>query len=923
MLSSSLPQMITVSDYKPLLVSEVFDRKGEKIGEFSREKRTLVTYENIPKHLIEAFVAAEDSSFFRHDGLNYLAMVRAFLANLKAGRKVQGGSTITQQIARSLLLSSEKTYIRKIKEVILAHRMEKNLSKKEILYLYLNQIYLGQKAYGVEAASQTYFHKSVKDLNVAESALLAGLPQAPSRYSPLSNPHKAKERQRYVLSRMAEEGFISVEEAKSQAQKPVQIFVFKSYQELAPFYLETLRQLLIAKLGENVVFDQGIKIYTGLDLSKQKAAQREIQLGLRALDKRQGFRGAQKNLTMMDTNTENSSTSKVAEFLLQTRNELMDDFSPEKTLHPDGTIDHRGPLNLSGKDKEGRALPALAAYISVGKIVKAVVTKIDDKWGLVQVRFAENKGLIDFDTMRWARKPDTSLSPEAAQIKKPSEALKIGDLIDVRVVGKSFSSQRINKELLLLKKAKKKKEGERPDLPDFIQFAQVELEQEPISESALVSFDVKTGEIIALVGGSDFSRSQFNRALQALRQTGSAFKSLVYASALDKNYTPASLLMDVPLVYDESENKSGVKGKTEEGQDAESLVSKKWKPENHSKSFSGEVLFRNALIRSLNVPTVKLIENIGVDWVATYARRLGIFSPLNRDFTLALGSSGVTVYEMTKAFSVLANKGKRIHPLLIHRVVSQNKQNLLEEVSLDERFSAEVSALEKDFETRRLEYLSQQGVTTAAPKDAVRHDAKDAIRHDGENQEPPGGEKGDVAQQLAANKKIIPPIFFSDPDQVLKPQTAFVTTTLLQGVIDEAGGTGGAARALDRPVAGKTGSTSGYYDAWFIGYTPDIVSGVWVGFDEERSLGRGEVGGKAALPIWLGYMKAAHEGLPVRSFDVPEGIVFANIDNETGKLASESSKLVVRQAFIEGTEPQEKSHSESSDERQNFYREDL
>ena len=345
--NADLPQMIQLADYKPLLVSEVYDRNGKKIGEFFREKRLLTPYEKVPKHVVQAFVAAEDDTFFRHTGINYLAMVRAFLANIKSGRKSQGGSTITQQVARSLLLSSEKTYGRKIREVLLAQKMEKSLSKEDILYLYLNQIYLGQGAHGVGAAAQVYFRKDVSQLTVPEAAILAGLPQAPSRYSPITNPSSAKERQRYVLGRMAEVGFITKPDAEKYAAQPVKLFVWQNFKELAPSYLETVRQMLVTEIGEEEVLDKGVKIYTGLDLDKQTKAQEQVQSGLRALDKRQGFRGPTKNIT---------DSQAIAELLLQSRNELMDEASPERILKADGTFDPRGPLNLTGRPK-GRSAP--------------------------------------------------------------------------------------------------------------------------------------------------------------------------------------------------------------------------------------------------------------------------------------------------------------------------------------------------------------------------------------------------------------------------------------------------------------------------------------------------------------------------------------------------------------------------------------
>ncbi|MCB0366036.1 MAG: transglycosylase domain-containing protein [Bdellovibrionales bacterium] len=918
--STNLPKLITVEDYEPLLVSEVYDRGGNKIGEFFREKRMLVPYKDTPPQLIQAFTSAEDSSFFQHGGINYIATIRALIANIRAGRKVQGGSTITMQVARSLLLSREKTYTRKIKEVMLSYRMEKNLSKQDILYLYLNQIYLGQGAYGIGAAADIYFRKPVNELTLPEMALLAGLPQAPSRYSPIYNPSAAKERQLYVLGRMAEDGYVTTEEAKRAGEEPLQVYVRKDYKELAPFYLETVRQMVIKKLGEIMVLDKGIKIYTGLDLQKQVEAQNQVRNGLRSVDKRQGFRGPKESL---------QNPEDVAKFLRKSRDELMDEASAVRIIQADGTIQEKGELDLDGQDDQGNPLPTIPPYLSVDQIVPAVVMKVDDTWGLVHVRFCESKGLIDFESMKWARQPDPGVRFDQGEISKPSEALKAGDVIEVRLIGRTFSSQAVEDHLNTLKKKAGKNWKEPEDLPDFKLHAHVELEQEPSVEGALVAIDQNSEDVLALVGGYDFTRSEFNRALQAARQTGSAFKSLVYAAALDKGYTPATSILDSPIVYEEEDTEV-------QDVDADEIITKKWKPLNHSKRFMGETLFRKALIRSLNVPTVKIIEKIGVDWVANYARRLGVFSPLNYDFTMALGSSGVTLYEMTKMFSIFGRMGKKVTPRLIHKVEDQTGKILLEEVTLDDRFEAELAMQNKEFEMRREAYLrfkkSRQPTkdeTSADTEDRGNDPEKDPQEVTTTNKDINVAQPGaDYMLKLEEFGKVIdlrkePPLYFEDPGQLMDTQTAYIATSLLQGVVEEEGGTGRAARAVGRPVAGKTGSTSGYYDAWFIGYSPDISTGVWVGYDEEKSLGKGEVGGRAALPVWIEFMKFAHEGLPVRNFSVPDGIVFANIDNETGKLASASSTDVVRQAFKEGTEPGEAGTENTSQEEKNFFKEDL
>lgn len=708
---STLPQMITLDDYQPLLVSKVFDRNGKSIGEFFRQRRVLVPYKDIPKDVVNAFLAAEDDSFFQHNGINYLAILRAQLANMRAGHTVQGGSTITQQVAKTMMLSNERTILRKVKDVLLAMEMEDHLSKEDILYLYLNQIYFGQGAYGIEMAAETYFRKNVKDLKLEEIAILAGLPKAPSAYSPVTNPVRAKERQVYVLNRMAEVGFVKKEAAAAAIKQPVKVYMNENYKKFAPFFLETVRQLLNAKLGEEMVLDKGIRIYTSLDLDKQLAAQEAMVAGLKELDKRQGFRGPLKNTT---------EPKEVGEFLMKTRNQLIADATPERIIQPDGKFVDYGPLNIQ-YDVRKSGLPF---YLKVGTTTQGIVSKVDDALGLVYVRVAELEGIIDIETMHWARKPDINKRYDLDTIKKPSQALKMGDVINVRISSDHFASQRLQK---LAAPAKK---GAAPSaVPDFSKYVAVELDQEPVSESSLLSIDQQTQDVLAMIGGYNFEKSEYNRALQAARQTGSSFKSIVYASALDKGYTPATPIMDAPIVYEETKE-------DEEGQED----IKVWKPTNHSKSFGGDIIFRNALVKSLNVPTVKIIEDVGVDWATQYAKRLGIFSPLNPDFTLALGSSSVTLYEMTKVFSEFGRLGKRTEPIIIHRVEDAKGQKILEQVSLDTRFEKEMKPLENDFETRRKAYLESL--------------------------------KGDQASVEQQNKKKVDPnIFFEDADQLIKPTT--------------------------------------------------------------------------------------------------------------------------------------------------------
>lgn len=858
-IQDDLPQIITLEDYKPLLLTRVYDRNDKQIGEFYNERRTLVPYDQIPKNLVNAFVAAEDDTFFKHGGVNYVAIMRAAIANFQAGRTVQGGSTITQQVAKTLILQdNKKTYLRKLKELFLAHKMEENLSKEDIIFLYLNQIYFGASSHGVGVAAQTYFRKEVKDLTIPEMAILAGLPKAPSAYSPITNPSRAKERQVYVLNRMADVGFISKDQANEAIKTPVTVYLREKYEEQGPFFLETVRLLLIPKIGEEKLLNEGLSIRTSMDLDKQSAAQDAVRNGLKDIDKRQGFRGAKRNVT---------EPQEVGDFLLKTRNELIQKARPERILQADGTFADYGILNLKLDISKG-----LPPYLILGDTYPAIVSKVDDKLGLVFVKLAEVEGLIDFSSMTWARKPNAEKRYDLDLLKKASDALKTGDIVEVKLKALKFESERFEgkKELAA-------------ELPDFAKYTQLELEQEPVVESGLISFDQANGDIVAMVGGYDFARDKYNKAIQAARQTGSAFKTIVYASALDKGYTPSTPILDAPLIFESSEDSEGQdqasKGKAKE-------ESKVWKPGNHGRDFSGDIIFRNAIVKSLNIPTVKIIEDIGVPWVADYAKRMGVHSNLNMDFTLALGSSSVTLYEMTKMFAQIAKLGKRVRPMLIHSVADAQGSNILGPVSLDDRFADQLAPIEKMFEERRKKFYELKLT----------------------------GKEIDSTKTMDAN------FFFDDPDQLISPRTAYVITSLLKAVVEDREGTGARARQLEREVAGKTGSTNNYYDGWFVGFTQQITTGVWVGFPQERSIGKGEVGGRTALPIWVDYMKAAHDKLPAMTLPVPEGIVFANIDGDSGLLASTSSRNVVRQAYKEGTEPS--SAKASSEEESDFYKQD-
>ena len=586
--SSNLPYIGSLADYRPPVVSEIYSEDGEVIGRLWDEKRILVSLDEVPQRLIQAFVAAEDARFFEHPGVDFMGVLRALLNNLVAGKIEQGGSTITQQVTRSLLLkSTERTYKRKAREAILSMQIEKNFSKEKILFLYLNQIYLGHGAYGVEAAARTYFNKSTRDLNLQEAALLAGLPQAPSRYSPVAHLDRAKARQKYVLDRMLEEGYISKETHETALNAPLQIqSPTENVFEKAPYFTEHVRRYLMERYGRDVCYRGGLKVFTTVNVAMQCMAAEALSKGLRELDKREGYRGPIRRLS-----------------------------SPQE------------------KFSEGEGAEKLKVPHRTGDVVEALVEGVDDGEGQVLVRLAGGElGRLPLSEMKWARPPDPAVAYYAARVKKPSEVLKMGDVILVRLVDKGIAP-----------------------------FAwEMALEQTPEVQGAIFCMEPETGKIRVMVGGRDFTTSQFNRAVQSRRQPGSAFKPIIYAAALDWGMSPRTLILDAPYV-------------SERNPDDEA-----WKPKNYSEKFFGPTLLRTALAESRNVVTVKILKEIGIDYAIQYARKLGIESHLNADLSLALGSSGLSLLEVTRAYAVFANGGQLVRPLFIERVLDRNGEVLEE-----------------------------------------------------------------------------------------------------------------------------------------------------------------------------------------------------------------------------------------------------
>ncbi len=750
--SHQLPDFKPLKDRQFNAFSTVYSEEDEVVGKFLMDNRIPVPYERLPKTLVEAFIAAEDAEFFKHKGIDFKGITRAMIKNLMAGRIVQGGSTITQQVTKIFFLTPKRSLLRKLKEVAYAFGLETNLSKEEILALYLNNIYLGNGAYGVEAAAESYFNKRTEQLNLAEMTMMAGLVKAPSRYSPINSLKRAKERQVYVLTRMTDLGFISQEQKEKAQQTPLRIQSRESaYFSKAPYFTEFIRQLVERKYGKEKLYQEGLRIYTTLDLSLQRAAQKDVEMGIRDLDKRQGFRG------------------------------------------PTQTLSDKEMIGLQNK-KKGTLNPLLQNGVYEGVILSKEGSK---KYFTVWVE--GRKGILPYSESMWALqiKPTSTYKPQ--KVKGPGDLLNPGDVVYVRV-----------KEL--------------PTKKD--QLPILSLDQEPLIQGALLCLDPKTGYVKTIVGGWDFGESQFNRALHSRRQPGSAFKPIIYAAALEKGYNPSTIIMDSPVEYEDYDEGTY------------------WAPKNYDKNFMGPITFRNALAHSRNVVTVKILEDIGVSYVLKFIKRLGIESPIKRDLSVALGTSGVSMLELAQAFGVFANGGERVKPIFIKKIVTL-KGEVLEEnypyVELEER----------------------------------------------EEEEEGDGE----------------PSSFVLRERVISPQHAFIMTHLLEGVVQH--GTGQRAKVLNRPIAGKTGTSSDYTDAWFIGYSPSLLAAVWVGFDEKTSIGKDETGARAALPIWIAFMNKALADSPVEDFKAPAGIVMKKVNIETGLATHQESDETITEAFVEGMLPEE------------------
>ena len=712
-LKLDLPDVEALDRYTPPLNTRVLARDGATIGSFGEQRRTLLAQKDIPKVFLQALVAVEDSSFYDHGGIDLKGIARAAWHDLTTMSFEQGASTLTQQLSRNLFLKPDKTPRRKLQEMMLAMEIEQRYSKDEILRMYCNQVYMGHGHYGLEAASVFYFGKHAPELDLAESALLAGLIQRPEGLSPFKNPEAALRRRSHVLERMVAARAITQKQADDANRSPLLLSSRRDSADIAPYFVEEVRRALQAKYGEEGIYQGGLEVRTGLDVLMQRTANGAVDMGLRQLDKRQGWRGR---------------IDKVA----------------------------------AGQAPESWASASWRGGVVEGGTYDGVV--LQTSRGRARIKVGTVEGTLDGAGVAWTGRAD------------PSAVVRRGDVVRVRVVSAKLAGHAV--------------------------FA---LEQEPKVEGALIAIDPKTGAVRALVGGSNFSRSEFDRSMQARRQAGSSFKPFVYAAALKKGMTPSDRVLDAPTVFVEPGTFSV------------------YQPENYGKKYYGLLTFREALEKSANIAAVKVLDRTGFVPVIELARELGLTTALQPYPSMALGAFEVSLFEMTSAYGAFANEGVRVEPYLIEGV------------------------------------RDREG--------AVLEQAKPSAR------------------------------------EVLSPQVAAVMNALLEGVITD--GTGAAAATLGRPLAGKTGTTDDFTDAWFIGYTPDLVVGVWVGFDAKKSLGSRETGAQAALPIWQQFMEGAFRDVPPVPFPEVEGVAHAMVDHATGLRAVETAGCVetLNETFLMGTEP--------------------
>lgn len=754
---AALPDVSQLQDYEPPVTTRVYAADGQLLTEFARERRLFVPIEAVPQPVINAFLAAEDQNFHKHAGIDFVGIVRAAITNLMnvgTDRRLVGASTITQQVAKNFLLSNEVSYERKIKEAILAFRIEQALSKERILELYLNEIYLGGGAYGVASAALSYFDKSLADLNLQEIAYLAALPKAPNNYHPVRRYEAAVGRRNWVLERMYEERFIDRETYRETAELPLEAAGERGNPGFtADFFNEEVRRELVELYGFDALYEGGLAVRSTLDPRLQAVAERALRDGLVTYDRRHGWRG------------------------------------PLAQVDPENWLEEFRALEQSRGHPDWRL---------------AVVRGVEETGVLIAFR-DQTTGYIPFSEMRWAR-PWLEGETVGPRPSTPGDVVKAGDVI---VVEQMMTAP---------------DEGEPEAAFDDDGEPLFSLRQIPKVEGAIVALDPHTGRVLALVGGFDYAASQFNRATQAVRQPGSAFKPFVYAAALDNGFTPSDLILDAPFVIDQGPGLP------------------KWKPANYSRKFYGPSTLRLGVEKSRNLMTVRLAQYVGMERIADYADKFGIISDLPQTLAMSLGAGETKLLDLTTAYAMLVNGGKRIQPSLIDRI--QDRRG----------------------------------------KTVWKHDMRPC----------------DACKSALWSYGDIPEL----PDmreQIIEAGTAYQVVSILEGAVQR--GTGVRVRAVGKPLGGKTGTTNESFDTWFVGFSPDLAVGVFAGFDTPASLGSRETGSSVSAPIFRDFMAGALAEQPATPFRIPSGIRLVRVNAKTGLPARPGERNTILEAFQPGTEP--------------------
>jgi len=809
-----LPDYLQLSDYQPAITTRLYAGNGSLLAEYAAEKRIFVPVSRMPPHILEAFISAEDKNFYSHGGVDYTGIARAVIVNVKnrgSGRRMVGASTITQQVAKNFLLTNEVSFDRKIKEALIAFRMEKAFTKEHILELYLNEIYLGKSSYGVAAAALNYFNKSLEELTLGEIAFLAALPKAPNNYNPVTKKQAAIDRRNWVLHRMYDDGYITQEEKElAQAEDIVLAPRDKNKATDGEYFAEEVRRIVEEKYGKDSLYQGGLDIRTSLEPEMQKFASAALEKGLIDLDMRMGWRGA------------------VTHFL--TKEEYLAKLEKESVVVDNlsdlGVKEETGEENPAKDDKKEPSAAELEMY-EMPFIERLKRYRLPDfvpeGWRLALVEslsdtdafiaFAdESKGKINVEDMKWARirNDDNTLGPK---VSYPSNVLEAGDVVWVQPVPEDEKKK--NKK----DKAKKEnaenteEEKETEEIPSYA------LRQMPQVNGALIVMDTNTGRILAMSGGISFSQSQFNRATQALRQPGSSFKPFVYLAALDSGYTPSTLILDAPFVLDQGPNRP------------------KWRPGNYSQTYYGPTTLRVGLEKSRNLMTVRLARAVGMRKVSAYAKNFGISDKMPPLLSMSLGAGETTLFRMVTAYSMLVNGGKRITPTFIDRIQDRT------------------------------------GKTIYRHYDDACPDCKD----------------------VEWNENLTVPTIFDSREQIEDARSAYQMVNMLSGVVER--GTGISVKMKGVPLAGKTGTSDNFQDAWFIGFTSDLVVGVFVGYDEPKTMGPQGQGASAAAPIFREFMKEAVKLINPVPFRVPAGIKLVRVNHKTGLPARPGDKEVVLEAF--------------------------